>query len=277
MRNYLLAAVAAAAIATPAMARDKSGYIGIEGGAMIVEDMDFDARGTTGSFNDFLSVDHKVGYDVDAIAGYDFGAVRAEAEVAYKRAKHDGYTLNSTNPGANGQSSALSLMGNLLLDFGNDEGFSGFVGGGAGIARTRIRYSSATPVGNFRNSDSGFAYQAIAGVRHPISQNIDLGLKYRFFNAKVRDDVSGFNAATIGANSRLDSRFRSHSLLASLIFNFGAPLPPPAPVVIEAAPPPPPPPPATQTCPDGSVILATDVCPAPPPPPPPPEPTIERG
>jgi hypothetical protein len=30
-----------------------------------------------------------------------------------------------------------------------------------------------------------------------------------------------------------------------------------------------PPPPATQTCPDGSVILATDVCPAPPPPPPP--------
>ena len=30
--------------------------------------------------------------------------------------------------------------------------------------------------------------------------------------------------------------------------------------------------PATQTCPDGSVILATDACPAPPPPPPPPPP-----
>ena len=42
-------------------------------------------------------------------------------------------------------------------------------------------------------------------------------------------------------------------------------------------PPPPPPPPATQTCPDGSVILATDVCPAPPPPPPPPAPEPERG
>ncbi len=53
----------------------------------------------------------------------------------------------------------------------------------------------------------------------------------------------------------------------------------------EAAPPPPPPPPAppappppaTQTCPDGSVILATDACPAPPPPPPPPPPAPERG
>ena len=37
------------------------------------------------------------------------------------------------------------------------------------------------------------------------------------------------------------------------------------------------PPPATQTCPDGSVILATDTCPAPPPPPPPPPPAPERG
>jgi iron complex outermembrane receptor protein len=53
-----------------------------------------------------------------------------------------------------------------------------------------------------------------------------------------------------------------------------APLPP-------APPPPPPPPPpaapATQTCADGSVILATATCPAPPPPPPPPAPAPERG
>jgi outer membrane receptor protein involved in Fe transport len=48
----------------------------------------------------------------------------------------------------------------------------------------------------------------------------------------------------------------------------------PPPVV---APPPPPAAPATQTCPDGSVILATDACPAPPPPPPPPAPEPERG
>ncbi|WP_275896714.1 TonB-dependent receptor [Sphingomonas mesophila] len=47
--------------------------------------------------------------------------------------------------------------------------------------------------------------------------------------------------------------------------------------VVEAPPPPPPPPaPATQTCPDGSVILATESCPPPPPPPPPP-PEPERG
>ena len=49
-----------------------------------------------------------------------------------------------------------------------------------------------------------------------------------------------------------------------------------APVEAAPPPPPPPPPPATQTCPDGSVILATEACPVPPPPPPPP-PAPERG
>ncbi len=54
-----------------------------------------------------------------------------------------------------------------------------------------------------------------------------------------------------------------------------APMAPPP--VVAPPPPPPPPPPATQTCPDGSVILATEACPVPPPPPPPPPPAPERG
>jgi iron complex outermembrane receptor protein len=60
--------------------------------------------------------------------------------------------------------------------------------------------------------------------------------------------------------------------VAGFTYKFAAPPPPPPPVVL---PPPPPPAPATQTCADGSVILATDACPAPPPPPPPPP--AERG
>jgi hypothetical protein len=72
------------------------------------------------------------------------------------------------------------------------------------------------------------------------------------------------------------AKFKSISLLASLVYNFGAVEPPPPPP-LPPPPPPPPPPPATQTCPDGSVILATDACPAPPPPPPPPPTPGERG
>ncbi len=59
-------------------------------------------------------------------------------------------------------------------------------------------------------------------------------------------------------------------------YRFGgsaAPAPPP----VFAAPAPPPEAPATQTCADGTVILASEMCPAPPPPPPPPPPAPERG
>jgi hypothetical protein len=129
-----------------------------------------------------------------------------------------------------------------------------------------------------------------------ITPNIDVGVKYRHLRtprADLGNDagltltgnpdlivVNGVNIAqTTSATlfTDFEPRFRSHSLLASLIFNFAAPqaAPPPPPPPVEAAPPPPPP--QTQTCPDGSVILATDVCPAPPPPPPPPAPAPERG
>ena len=66
--------------------------------------------------------------------------------------------------------------------------------------------------------------------------------------------------------------------LAGFTYKFGAAAPPPPPPPPPPAPPPPPPEaPATQTCANGSVILATDACPVPPPPPPPPAPAPERG
>ena len=64
---------------------------------------------------------------------------------------------------------------------------------------------------------------------------------------------------------------------ATVTFGHHPAPPPPPPVVAPPPPPPPAPPPATQTCPDGSVILATATCPVPPPPPPPPAPAPERG
>ena len=283
MRRYLLAAVAAAAIATPALARDGSPYVGVEGGLMIVEDFNQDVTIGADRYNDGISIDFKRGFDLDAIAGYDFGPFRAEAEIGYKRLRTDEVSLSPALAGdlgvtdENGVSignfdisergSVLSLMGNGMLDFGNDDGWSGFVGGGIGRARVKLA----------GDRDSAFAWQVIAGVRKAVSANIDVGLKYRMFTTGKLNFSDDFDDGidVVGISSR--GKLRTHSLLASLIFNFGAP---PAPVVVvppvvEA----PPPPPATQTCYDGSVILATDVCPQPPveTPPPPPEPTPERG
>src|SRR5690349_1453288 len=94
MRKYLLAAASALAFASPAAALDNSWYAGVEGGAMIVEDTEFDYRSATTTLDDAMIVDAKTGIDLDLIGGYDFGFVRAEAELGYKRASIDETAVN---------------------------------------------------------------------------------------------------------------------------------------------------------------------------------------
>lgn len=266
MRKLAIAmALASTAIASPAMARDDAWYIGVEGGAMIVEDLDLDI----GAVNDAALVDHDYGFDVDGIIGYDFGPIRVEAEVAYKEADLDGFVNSLTTPAGptptlvpagtfsnviGGKTTALSFMVNGLLDFGDEDGLQGYIGGGAGVARVKAdNYALRTDGGFLDDSDTGFAYQAIAGIRAPLTDNIDVGLKYRFFNA---DDATFIDRV----GRTVDTRFRSHSILGSFIFNFGEPeeeviVTPPPPPPFEA---PPPPPPQDPVCTPGPYIVFFD-------------------
>jgi OOP family OmpA-OmpF porin len=272
-RLAIVMALASTALAAPAVARDNTWYAGVEGGLMHVEDTKFDVSGdAVRDIDDFLNVDYKTGLDIDILGGYDFGLVRAEFEAGYKRASLDEVSFLNTGVASDsgGHVRVYSAMANALVDIGDENGLSGYFGAGVGLANARykLHFNDANNVGNGSDSDRSFAYQGIAGIRYAISDNIDLGLKYRYFVAsKLNFDIIDGNAS---------ARFRSHSLLASLVFNF---TPPPAPPVIVEPVVAPPPPPATQTCFDGSVILATDTCPQPPveTPPPPPEPTPERG
>ncbi|MEO9133285.1 MAG: flagellar motor protein MotB, partial [Sphingomonas sp.] len=93
MRKLAIAlALASTALATPALARDNSWYVGVEGGAMIVQDLHFDI----GALPRAATVDHNYGYTVDGNIGYDFGAFRVETEVGYQSATVDRYTSTTT-------------------------------------------------------------------------------------------------------------------------------------------------------------------------------------
>lgn len=208
MRKLVIGlALASTALATPALARDDSWYVEVDGGAMIVEDSVFDI-GTTPAA---MTVDHDYGYDFGGIVGYDFGGFRLEAEASWREADPTSlnsivripalggintfnYTIGSLK-GASapaGDVNALSFMLNGMLDFGEDDGLQGFVGGGAGVARVNHHLSvNRLGPGIVDDSDTGFAWQAIAGVRAPINDHWDVGLKYRFFNAdNVKDRKS---------------------------------------------------------------------------------------
>uniref|UniRef100_UPI0025F4E6E5 outer membrane protein n=1 Tax=Sphingopyxis sp. UBA6723 TaxID=1947538 RepID=UPI0025F4E6E5 len=237
MRKLALAvALASTALASPALARDDSWYVGVGAGVMIVEDLDLDIGATQNAG----SLDHRYGADFEGTVGYDFGGFRAEVEVGFREADIKSgrfgvpgipQTASGVGPLAtgsfdlNGDSNALSFMVNGMLDFGDDDGLQGFIGGGAGVARVSVEpvYGGAF----LDDSDTGFAWQAIAGIRAPLSDTIDVGVKYRFFNVDNVDLVD-----QVGRD--VSTRFRSHSVLGTLTFNFGGA---PEPVV---APPPPP-------------------------------------
>jgi opacity protein-like surface antigen len=284
MRKLLMAATASVALATPAFAGAPGPYVGIEGGATFPQSSDLDVvLDNTTTYDNGYRVKYKTGYDVDAIAGYKLGIVRLEAEGAYKNAKVKslgvstplitdvgtaaGTTATAANFSAGNHIGVTSLMANALLDGDFGGGFGGYVGGGAGRAWASMA----------GDKDSAWAYQGIAGLRYAVTPNLDAGLKYRYFRTGSLNFNDAFTVNGVPFTTETSGKYSSHSLLASLVYNFNSAAE--APVVPAAAPAPPPPPPpeapATQTCPDGSVILATSTCPAPPPPPPPAP--VERG
>ena len=287
MRKYVIATTMLAAFASPALAAADGPYVGIEGGATFPQSTDLDVilnHGTTTTdYSSGYNVKYKTGYDVDAILGYKIGPIRLEGEAGYKRAKAKslgvappiitdvgtaaGTTVTAANFDLGSHIGVKTLMANALFDGDFGGGFGGYIGGGVGEAWADLGGSK----------DNALAYQGIAGVRYAVSPNVDVGLKYRYFRTANLNFDDGFTVNSVPFTSTEKGHYDSHSLLASLVYNFNSSAPAPAPVSA-AAPPPPPPPaaPETQTCPDGSVILATSACPAPPPPPPPPAPT-ERG
>ncbi len=273
MRKLALGlALASTALASPSMARDGSWYVGVDGGAMLVEDLDLDIGATPIE----ATANTNTGYDFGAVVGYDFGGFRLEAETSYRETDLTSVTGSTpflpiaSNPlstvagsyASAGDANALSFMVNGMLDFGEDDGIQGFVGAGVGVARVDVHNVVSAPTW-LDDSDTGLAWQAIAGVRAPLSDSWDVGLKYRFFNVANVDlvDVRGRDVST---------RFRSHSLMGSLVYNFGGAepvevveppvvVPPPPPVVIAPPPPRPAPPPQPRVvCNTGPYIVFFD-------------------
>jgi len=262
MRKLSVAlALASTALAGPALAKDNSFYVGVEAGAIISQASTFDLRQTNGvAYKAPLRDTFKVGYDVDGILGYDFGMFRTEFEVGYKRNRISYFQVNGGTPpltfgdgtvgvpgtgnyyNSPGNQNILSFMVNGLVDFGGkDRDVGGYVGGGVGVARVKqqgygglgLAPGGATTAGGARfldDSDTHVAWQVLAGVYKPLTDHVDVSLKYRYFN------VDNVNTLTF-TGSQVNTRVRSHSLLVGLTYNFGGDVPPPPPPAPVIAPP----------------------------------------
>ena len=98
----IVVALSSTVLATPAMARNNAWYVGGDFGGMIVEDVEFDfglVPTIPSSASAQLALNHDSGYDAALFVGYDLGAFRLEAEVAYKRATVDDIEASIRTPG----------------------------------------------------------------------------------------------------------------------------------------------------------------------------------
>ena len=227
-----LALASTAFAATPAAATtDNAGYFGIEAGLWFPSDTDIEVDSDDDFFDYDLDIEHKMGFDGDIIGGYDFGQFRAELELAYKSAGLDGVEADfgdgSIEVDADGDVSVWSIMGNVLWNPTFSDRWDAYLGGGIGWAWTKFEPDFEGDEGDdFK--DNAFAWQLIAGVGYQISDSIELGLKYRYFQTKfsTSDDIDvgdGF------VDVDIDGQIHTHSLLASVIFGFGSAPPPPLP------------------------------------------------
>ena len=191
-------------------------------------------------YDDVFALQYGPTINLDAVAGYDLGWVRVEGELSRKRSKlnsndDDDITdqflddlndrLDRTGAGLplltnddfqpSGHLTVDSAMANVMLDIGMGRGIT--IYGGGGLGRSFVH--------GFHDRDSGFAWQYFGGVRYAISDKIDLGLKYRYFNSGVVelfDDPHDFagNGESAVVTPVFKGKFRSRNLLATLTYNF---------------------------------------------------------
>ncbi|MDG6078130.1 porin family protein, partial [Erythrobacter litoralis] len=213
-------ALCSTAISTHAFGRDGEVYLELDGGGVLAEDFDLEAAG--GNEDDTLAtLEPEIGFDVGGILGYDFGAFRLELEGSYRQLENDALTTAAGVIDGDvllGDSSAASAMVNALFDLGSDDSVQFYAGGGAGVAYVEHAASSIVDGAeqNIANGDTyEFAWQALAGVRYPLSDAVDIGLKYRFFNIPDYEFGGSFDA------DAFETHWRSHSLLATLNLNLG--------------------------------------------------------
>ena len=211
MRKIALSlGVAAAALAAPAMARDGQGYFGVDAGAVFPNEYTNDVRVGAGVVEDAVLVEGQTGWELAGVLGYDFGPVRTELEGSYKEWDPElasssvvGIPRGLTNTlitgtyNAGGETRLTSIMANALIDFGGDEGVGFSIGGGFGHTwmSGELTIGAAGP-GYIDDADHTWAWQGIAALRVPASENFDVGLKYKYFNTNTFNVTDTVGRAT---------------------------------------------------------------------------------
>lgn len=132
--------------------------------------------------------------------GYNLGnGVRAEGELVYLKSDLKGV--------AGGDAKTLGAFANVYYDFNRTGTWQPFIGGGLGFAQ--VKADSRT----IDDDDTGFAYQAKAGVAYKINDKWTGEVAYRYL---------GVTDVTLGSGpGKVDGDFNSQAVTVGVRYKIG--------------------------------------------------------
>lgn len=222
MKKSLLSFIALAFLAIPSLSMaappQPGPYVSGFLGATVPNDAD------VSSFNYNDKVEYDVGVYAGGTGGYDFGWLRMEGELSYRRAhpsrvndRITGQTFTGIND--DGGIGIFSMMGNMFVDIHNPSPVTPYLGGGIGFAA--MHQDDTLGTSNTWNrvilyqadDDTVFAYQVGAGLEVTLTRMFSLDFSYRYF----RTATAHFNK---GSGVENDLKFDSHNAAAGLRIKF---------------------------------------------------------
>lgn len=201
------------------------------------ESFDTDVSSAFGAPNGFFNMrtEPDVGWAGVASLGWGFGnGLRIELEGnrrGNKTSKNDVSVLgffHFPSTKTTGNIRTTGMMANVFYDF-RIGSVMPYIGGGIGFANSRFDSVGAEIGGlmtGVRGSETGFAYQGIAGLAVPVATVPGLAItaEYRYFaTSDMTVDVANWLPGLIGVTGKTTANDSEHSVMFGLRYNFGTP------------------------------------------------------
>lgn len=192
MKKHMVALVGASLVAAmPLIANagvdnPEGGYVSVNLQGVFPEDSSGVSGGSPASF------DFDTGAGIGIAGGYAMpNHFRIEGEFTYRQNDVDITTAGGTNGDA---LYSTAYMVNLLYDVDTNSPITPYLGGGLGIA-------------NLGGDDTGFAYQAMAGLGYHLTQQHEVYAGYRYFGSDSLEDEPRKNLDYSTHNVEVGYRF----------------------------------------------------------------------
>ena len=155
------------------------------------------------------TAEYDTGFGMTGALGYDFGWVRVEGEVGYRKNDYEKVSSSGqTGLNTSGEVTSWDFMANSYIDIDTETPFTPYFGGGIGAAVLESSTLNAGGITIESGDDTVFAYQVMAGASYSFSEVWMVQLEYRFF---------GTTNPTYG---NTESEYMSHNVFLGIRLNF---------------------------------------------------------